>query len=300
MMRVLVTGATGFIGQHLVSALAARPDTAVTILIREAYSQRDLKPLPPKLTSLRTHFDIVYADLRNFSLTVRAIQQAEPDCVIHLAAAGVTNPFLPIDTALRHNLNGSINLLRASFEKTFTVRQLIVGRTPGELTNMNVYSTSKAAAWHFCEMFAHTQQWPIHGGMIFQTYGPGQSEHTVIPSAISAALAGQDFPMTAGMQVRDWIYISDVVAGFMAIIGQALPPATNVDLGTGVGTPVADVVRQVYTLVGGNGRPRIGVLPSRPGEDAVQISDAARSKELIGWETAVTLSQGLQQTIDSG
>ena len=296
-MRILVTGATGFIGQHLVSELVRRADTAVSILIREAYSHVDLKPLPPTLANLRSKLDIVYADLRNFRQTVRAVQQAEPDCVIHLAAVGVTDPFLGIDTALRHNLNGTINLLRACFEKSHTVRQLIVGRTPGELTNMNVYATSKAAAWNFCEMYGRTQQWPIHGGMIFQAYGQGQPGRTLIPAAIKAALADQDFPMTAGTQARDWIFVQDVVAGFCAMIGQQLPPATTIELGTGTAVSVADVVRQIYALVGGNGRPLIGTLPSRPGEENLQIANAVQSKKLIGWETAVSLTQGLEQTI---
>ncbi|MCP5096536.1 MAG: NAD(P)-dependent oxidoreductase [Chloroflexi bacterium] len=296
-MRILVTGATGFIGQHLVAALVAQPDTAVSILIREAYSHADLKPLPSTLANLRDQLNIVYADLRNFKLTVRAIEQATPDCVIHLAAAGVTDPFLGINTALRHNLDGTLNLLRACFEKTFTTQQLIVGRTPGELTNMNVYATSKASAWNFCEMFARTQQWPIHGVMIFQAYGAGQTDRALIPAAIKAALADQDFPMTAGTQSRDWIYIDDLIAGFTALISKALPPATTVALGTGIATAVADVVRQIYALVDGNGRPRIGTLPSRPGEENLQIADVALTKELIGWETAVSLSQGLQKTI---
>ncbi|NKQ36625.1 MAG: NAD-dependent epimerase/dehydratase family protein [Chloroflexi bacterium] len=297
MQRILVTGATGFIGQALVSFLAARGDTAVTILIREAYSQPDLHPLPLSLQAIRPQLGVVYADLRNFRQTVRAVREAEPSHVVHLAARGATEPFLGLDTAVRHNLYGTLNLVRACFEKSQTVRQLITARTPGELSSMNVYAASKAAAWNFCEMYGRTQQWPIHAATIFQAYGPGQTERNIIPAATLAALAGEDFPMSSGRQKRDWIYIDDVCAGLDAMLDADLPPAATVDLGSGVLTCVVDVVEQIYEMVGGNGRPRPGLLPDRPGEAPVQAADAARAKEMIGWRTAVHLPEGLRQTI---
>lgn len=293
-MRIFVTGATGFIGRSLIPCLLNKPDTAVTILRLEAESGR---PFPPPLASLRSQFNVVYADLRHFGLTVRAVRQAEPDVVIHLAAAGATDPFLPADTALRHNVTGTINLLRACFEKTFSTRQIIVARTPGELSAMNVYAASKAAAWNFCQMYGRTQNWPIHGAMIFQAYGPYQPENALVPSAIKSALGGQDFPMTAGRQQRDWIHVNDVAAGFTAMIGKSLLPGTTVELGTGQLASVADVVKQIYALANKGGRPQIGVLPDRPGEELVQVADVARTRELVGWETAVSLTDGLNSLI---
>jgi nucleoside-diphosphate-sugar epimerase len=218
--------------------------------------------------------------------------------VVHLAAAGVTDPFLAVDTAVRHNLTATLNLIRACFEKTFTAEQLIVARTPGELTSMNVYAASKAAAWQFCQMYARTQQWPIHGALIFQAYGPGQSERSLIPAAIMAARAGEDFPMTAGTQQRDWIHAQDVAAGLAAMIGRDLLPGQCVELGTGVLTSVAEVVQQIYALVGGRGRPLIGVLPARPGEAETQVADALQTAQLLGWQAQISLSQGLQQLVD--
>ncbi len=295
-MRVLVTGGTGFIGRSLIPRLIGAADKQVVLLRHEIESGL---PFPAPLAALRSRFDTVYADLRNFRLTVRAIREARPDAVIHLAAMGATDPFLGVDTAVRHNITGTLNLIRACFEKTHTTRQLIIARTPGERTAMNPYAASKAAAWNFCQMYGRTQQWPIHGAMIFQAYGPHQPANALIPSAIAAALAGQDFPMTAGTQQRDWIYVDDVAAGFAAMLGGNLAPGVTIELGTGHLTSVADVVRRIYALANRGGKPQIGVLPGRPGEEAVQVADVARAKEMVGWETAVTLQQGLHQTIAS-
>ncbi len=297
-MRILITGATGFIGSHLVPLLVGLPETAVSILALESFSSPDLSPLPPALSVIRDQLHFVYADLRNFRLTVRAVAEAAPDCVIHLAAVGVTDPFMGIDTALRHNLNGTINLLRACFEKTGTTKQLIVARTSGELSNMNVYAASKSAAWNFCQMFARTQGWPIQGAMIFQAYGPGQSDRNLIPAAINAAIAGQDFPMTAGTQQRDWIFVKDVAAGITTMLHKLIPPGETIELGSGETVSVAEVVRLIYKIVGGSGQPRIGALPSRPGEVPRQFANAAYTYKLTGWKTAVSLHTGLQTTIN--
>ena len=297
--RILVTGATGFIGRVLVPHLVKLPETAVSLLVREDYSHTDLKPLPPELQVHRQELQLVYADLRNFQLTLRAIREAEPTHVIHLAAAGATDPFLGLDTAIRHNLNGTLNLLRACFEKTFSTQQLIMARTPGELSSMNVYAASKLAAWNFCEMYGRTQQWPIHGAMIFQAYGPTQTERNIIPAAIRAALANENFPMTSGKQGKDWLYESDVANGFIAMLGKNLNPGTTVELGSGQSTSVAEIITQIYDLVGCEARPLIGRLPDRPGEAQIQIADVARTQELIGWETAVSLQEGLQLTIQN-
>lgn len=295
-MRVLVTGATGFIGRALVSALIKEPEVEVVLLVREDASGRPR--FPPPLATLRDQYHVVYADLRNFQLTVRAVREAQPTHVVHLAAAGVTDPFLPVDTALRHNVTGTLNLVRACFEKSHNTCQLIVARTPGEPTAMNVYAASKAAAWSFCQMYGRTAAWPIHGAMIYQTYGPEQPKNMLVAAALRAALSGQDFPMTSGTQEKDWVYLDDVVSGLLALLHRPeLEPGTTVELGTGQATSVLDVVKEIYRLVDRGGRPLPGVIPSRPGEEIRQVADAAATERLLGWRAAVPLTVGLERLL---
>jgi nucleoside-diphosphate-sugar epimerase len=293
--RILITGGTGFIAQALAPRLAEVAD--VTLLLLEEFGGG--APLPGPIRRLRPAVDVVYADLRNYQLTARAVRQARPDRVIHLAAIGVSDPFLNPHTALSHNVTGVINLLRACFEADgLDVQQLVTARTPGERTAMNVYAASKAAAWSFCEMYARTAGWPINGAMIFQTYGPGQPATIVTQAALQAARAGADFPMTAGDQEKDWIHVDDVVGGLMAAVDAPLPPGETVELGSGRAVTVLEVVETIYRLVGRGGRPRPGALPSRPGEDPSQVADAERAAKLLGWRAGIPLADGLARLVN--
>jgi len=286
-MRLLVTGATGFIGRRLIPAALATGHEAM-LLLREQH--RDGQALPAPLASLPA----VYADLRDREGTRRAVEAAAPEAVLHLAAAGVTAPFLPADEAVAHNVLGTIHLLEAS---AHMATRIVVARTPGEREALNVYAASKAAAWQFCRMAVRTRGLPIVGAMIFQAYGPGQAAHNLIPAAMAAARAGANFKMTPGNQVRDWIYVDDVVEGLLAALCRPLPAGTTVELGTGVGTSVAAVVERIYTLCGSGGRPLLGALPPRPGESNRQIADADGTRASLGWQATTGLDEGLMRLL---
>ncbi len=298
-MRVLITGASGFIGRHLTMRLLEEPDTKVTLLDRD---KQVATRLPKQLKTIRSEAGIIHADLRDFELIRRALSDVQPDIIFHLAAAGVGDPFLAVEDALSHNLYGTLNLLRAAFadeQDAYRPQKIIVSRTPGEYSAMNPYAASKAAAWQFCLMYARTLGWPIVGAAIFQAYGPGQPHKRVLPAAIISALNGRDFPMTAGAQQRDWIYVSDVVAGLLATRDANLAPGSTVELGSGQLTRVAAVVQQVYALIGGIGQPQIGAVPTRPGEELLQRADVDQTFDLTGWRTAVPLEDGISKTIES-
>jgi nucleoside-diphosphate-sugar epimerase len=290
--RVLITGATGFIGSHLARRLAGAGAQVVAFRRFSVESRLRLERLRDAQVDWRD------VDLRTFGAVSSAVKAARPDLVIHLAAEGVTDPFLPPDAAIRANVSGTIHLLRAVEGKA----PVVVARTPGERDAMNVYAASKAAAWSFCRMYRRTHGWSIAGAMPFQTYGPGQALAALAPSAIAAALRGEDFPMTDGEQQRDWIFVEDVVDALICIGSGLLATGTKmpedaIEIGTGRTTSVRKVVESIYRLAGGAGRPRVGVLPARPGEVDWLVADAERTYELIGWRARFTLEEGLRETI---
>lgn len=284
-MHYLITGATGFIGSHLARRLVTLGEP-VSIFVRFNSDLSAIKGILEKL-------DIHEVDLRTASIVSRVIDTIEPAIVFHCAAAGVNDPFLPPDEAIRSNVYGTINLLRAIQGRA----RVIVLRTPGEIDALNVYSAAKAAAWQFCRMYRRTQGWPIVGAMVYQVYGPYQDRRNVVPAAIEAALNDRDFAMTSGRSRRDWIYIDDVVAALTAQAQADRFDVESIEVGTGQSVSVREVVEKVYQLIGRTGRPIVGALPDRPGEVEEQRANIEFAATILKWQAQTALDDGLKATI---
>jgi UDP-glucose 4-epimerase len=297
--RVLVTGATGFIGRTLVRRLLV--EGYETVLLVEG-TGKSKPPIPGQLVEFSQLIQTYSGDLRDRGSIEGLIRKSQPDSVIHLAAVGVTDPFLDYKSAIEHNVIGTINLVH-SFFAAYIARQhagqMIVARTPGEASNMNVYAASKAAAWAFCSMYAQTKDWPITGAVIYQAYGPGQPDHTFVTAAMKAALTAEDLKMSSGTQQRDWIYVEDVAGGFIAALESNLAPGVSFDLGTGISITVADMAEKIYRMVDKGGVPRTGSLKNRPGEVNFQIADAKRTERMLGWRSSTSVAEGLKLVLDA-
>ncbi len=283
--RILVTGASGFLGAAVVQELLST-GARVQVFLRE---DDDVQRLRESLGAVERQD----GDLRTYSTVRRAVERANPDLVIHLAAAGVTEPFLPVQQALRHNVGGTLNLIQAVKGRA----KLVLARTPGEREATNAYAASKAAAWQFARMYARAEGQAIQGVMPFQVYGPGQASGQVIPSVIHQATRGEDFPMTHGAQIRDWVHREDVARGFRLAAERGAYEGGTVELGTGVGTSLLEVVEMIYRLTRRGGKPLPGALPARPGEASTQVADAESTQGAIGWRAAVSLEEGLKRLI---
>lgn len=293
--KILVTGGTGFIGSHLVRRLV-HEGAEVTILARQTSNQQRIADVASQIT-------VHQVDIRNFAMVNEVMHSVRPLVVFHLAAEGVTEPFLPHSLALRVNLDGTINVVQtaaaAGAERivhTGTSYEYGDQAEEGRLDPISPYAASKAAAWAFCRMYHRMMNWPIVCLRLFQVYGPGQVG-TLIPSAIEAGLKGQAFPTTSGEQSRDWIYIDDVVEAYLKT---ALAPGIDgetFDIGTGQGTSVRQVVENIFDHFE-DISPQIGALSYRPGEVWESIARTNSAKEKLGWEATVSLDKGLKMTLE--
>jgi len=301
--RVLITGAAGFVGQHLVRRVA---ETGARIYAGVATDEK-----PERVARLPAQVRRLTFDLRNAVDVHASVAEAAPHVVFHLAAVGATNPGVDPHLALAVNAGGALNLLEAlrkrASEHGHLRRVVLVGtcyeygrREAFEgLDPFTAYAASKVAAWAFGRTYWRAYGLPIVTVRPFQIYGPGQPDHTLIPAAIRAALAGADFPMTPGEQERDFVYVDDIIHGFLAAARAPGVEGQSLDLGTGQAHTLRQVVEYVWAMTGAQGQMLPGALPYRPGDVMHLVADADRTARLTGWRARVGLEQGLNRTIEA-
>lgn len=287
---VLVTGAAGFIGRRLTAALESAGARVTTI---------DFASID------EIHANHYNADIRDATAIFRIVNDSRPDYVFHLAAIGITNPFLPLDELLAVNLQGSINLFRACFPSSQpgNIVRLVNTGTPyeygegkdKEVTPINPYAASKAAAFAVARMLFRTEGRPIVTVRPFQVYGPGQPEKALIPAALSAIRSGRPFLMTPGEQQRDFIYVDDVVAGYLMAAASGVN-GKSYDLGWGESRSIKEVINLLFSTCQTELEPVFGALPYRPGEVWLQKADREAAQKDLNWQPAVPLEAGLQLT----
>lgn len=294
--RVLVTGATGFIGQGLVRQLiAAGAETSVGVL-----------PDDPAAGQLPETARRLAVDVRDGESISAAVVESDPDVVFHMAAIGVADTSIGPQEALEVNTGGTISLLEALQGRSLS--RVVLAGTSYEygarlaregLDPFNFYAASKAAAWAFARVYLRAFDVPVVVARPGQVYGPRQPAHVLIPAAVRAALAGSDFPMTPGEQKRDFVFVEDVAKGFMAL---AIAPGTegeSLDLGTGELHSIREVVELVWTITGAKGKIEAGALPYRPGEVMEVAVDTETTARLTGWQAEIGLQDGIRKVVES-
>ena len=296
--RTLVTGVTGFVGQRLARRLVeTRAEVWAGVCPGEA---------PQRIAALPSQAECISLDMQDVESVRRVVGKAAPDVVFHLAAVGVTDPSVEPALALTVNVGGLVHLLEAlrgrDVERIVLVgtcyeygaREALEGLDP-----FNAYAASKVAAWAFGRMCWRAHGLPIVTVRPFQVYGPGQPAHALVPAAIRAAMAGNDFPMTLGEQQRDFVYVDDVVDGMLAAAEAPEIEGHSLDLGTGRVHSVRQVVERIWAMTGAQGRVLAGDLPYRSGAVMHLVADADRTARLTGWRTRVALEEGLRRTIET-
>lgn len=288
--KVLVTGGSGFLGSHLCRRLCQLgAEVHATSRVHQPIRQGGPTWWKTDLTSL--------AELRTI------LSGHRPEVIYHLAGSVGASPdrdlVLPTFQSL---LLTTINLLIIGTE--LGCRRIILAGSLTEPKPQDAYPTpsspyaaAKWAASGYGRMFHSLYGTPCIVLIPFMTFGPGQHPQKLIPSVILSLLKGEVPRLTSGRWEADWVYVDDVVQGFIAGAEARDVEGKTFDIGSGSKISVRSVVELLVQQMGAHVTPAFGVLPDRPIEP-IRVANAVHTRQQLGWECTTLLEKGLRQTID--
>lgn len=292
--RVLVTGGTGFIGSHLVRRLV-REAAAVHLFARPQTSTERLSDCLPHVT-LHT------VDVRDAVAVGRAVRLIKPSVVFHLATYGVdpqeTDPSLM--TAV--NVLGTLHVLRACHANgpprvvhAGSCFEYLIDPSHGGHEEF-AYAASKLAATGLCQTFHRQAGIPCVILRPFTVYGPDEHPGRLVPSVLRAIQRGEAPHVTSGEQRRDFVFVGDVVEGFLRAARCPVAAGRIMDVGTGQAISVRDVVHALLRVTGSPLEPRFGALAQRPSDQYPLVADPEPAHQCFGWRATTSLADGLRAT----
>jgi dTDP-glucose 4,6-dehydratase len=305
--KVLVTGAGGFIDSHLVERLVARGSSVRALVHYNSAGHRAcLEQLPPDL--LR-EVEVVAGDITDSSQVDEVVRGC--DVVFHLAALiSVPYSYDAPRSFIATNVVGTTNvaeacrrsgvrrLVHTSTSEVYGSAQYVPIDEAHPLVAQSPYAASKIAADKVVESFALSFGLPSCTVRPFNTYGPRQSARAVVPTIITQALAGDVVRLGSIDTVRDLTFVEDTADGFIAAAAADTVPGETVNLGTGEGFSVEQLVATVSRLLDKPLRIEIDPRRVRPAASEVArlISSNVRAAERLGWRPRVGLDEGMRAT----
>ena len=310
MKQVLVTGAGGFIGSHLVERLVAE-GAHVRAMVhynsRGSQGNLELLPLP-----IRSAIQVLAGDIQDPFFVRSAVQGI--DTVFHLAAL-IAIPYSYIAPAQYAAVNvlGTVNVLQAcrdegvrrivhtSTSEIYGTAQYVPIDERHPLQGQSPYSASKIGADKMVESYHLSFALPVATVRPFNTYGPRQSARAVIPTIVSQALAGfRQIKLGSLDPVRDLTYVADTVRGFLAVARSDQTVGRVTNIGNGQGVRVGDLARLILELCQSDAQIVCDPARVRPENSEVMelICNNTAAGERTGWQPEITLEEGLRQVIE--
>jgi len=307
--RVLVTGAGGFIGSHLVERLLEE-GAWVRGFVR--YNSRSDEGFLTGLARSHTNrLEILSGDLCAQETVREALRGVT--VVFHLAAlVGIPYSYLHPAEVVETNVVGTLNVLLAAREEgveklVHTSSSEVYGSAlqvpiveDHPLQPQSPYSATKIGADALALSFHYTYDLPVAVIRPFNAYGPRQSARAVIPAIIVQALSRDTVCLGATHPTRDFTYVRDTAEAFLAVAASDRSTGEVIQAGTGLEISIGDIAQEIIQLVGRSVRLETKTERVRPTKSEVTrlVASNQKARDLLGWIPKVPLQEGLRQTID--
>ena len=310
MKKVLVTGADGFIGSHLTELLLEEGYDVKAFTYYNSFNTWGwLDTLDKEKLS---QIEIFSGDIRDPNGVYEAMKGV--DSVFHLAAL-IAIPFSyhSPDSYVDTNIKGTLNVLQAS-RKLELERVLVTSTSEVYGTAQYVpidekhpyqgqspYSATKIGADRLAESFYRSFDLPVSIVRPFNTYGPRQSARAVIPTIITQLLAGQqEIKLGALTPTRDFNYVKDTAAGFIAIAESGKTIGEEINIATGKEISIGELAQEMIRQINPSAKIICDEQRLRPDKSEVNrlLGDNTKIKQLTTWEPKYDLAQGIEETIE--
>jgi nucleoside-diphosphate-sugar epimerase len=300
--RVIVTGASGFVGAHLARRLL-RDGHDVHLLVRENYTHW-------RIESIQSEMHLHGVDLGNIETLTHVVRRIQPDWVFHLAAYGSYCSQTDLCKMVQTNVVGTVNLVEScrkvgfeAFINTGSSSEYgFKDHAPSEkewLEPNSPYAVTKASATLFCRYASQFKNVPLVTLRLYSVYGPYEEPTRLIPTLILRGLRGELPPLVNPNVAHDFIYIDDVIEAFIlaaSVSGQEHGAIYNV--GTGVQTSMGEVVRTAQQVLKFDVEPNWGSMPNRQWDIPVWVADNNKIREALGWFPKYNFEQGFRLTLN--
>lgn len=313
MGKILVTGADGFIGSHLTEELIRRGhDVRAFVLYNSFNSWGWLDQTPP---DIKSSLDVFAGDIRD----PHGVREAMKGCdtVLHLAALiAIPYSYHSPDTYIDTNIKGTLNIVQAARElgvnkvihtstsEVYGTARFVPITEEHPLQGQSPYSASKIGADQIALSFYCSFGTPVTVVRPFNTYGPRQSARAVIPTIISQIAAGQKTIRLGSLHpTRDFNYISDTVAGFVAALDSDQGAGEVVNIGSNFEISIGETVAMIAELMQADIQIETDDVRIRPDKSEVERlwADNSKALRLFGWSPGYAgkdgLRRGLEETI---
>ena len=309
MSSILVTGAAGFIGSHLVDALLSRGESVVGFDNFDPYYPAAVKQSNLAQARQNSRFALVEGDLRDRASLERLFAEHDISRVAHLAAKAGVRPSIANPVAyVEHNLTGTTTLLEVAAVHSERLKQFVFASSSsvyGDTTDVpfredaptdqpaSPYAATKKAGELICFTYHHLTGIPVTCLRFFTVYGPRQRPDLAIHKFARLILAGKPLPLYGdGSTSRDYTFVEDTIAGVIAALDR--PQGYRIyNLGRGEPISLLDLVRHIETAF--DCKAQIDWQPLQAGDVTITYADISRARADLGYDPQTSFAEGIQR-----